>query len=250
MLSSIKSKIDNLDNIVKLIDWFPTKIGTALVFELVDISLHDYLSNINEPIPLADFRAIIKQVYEHSTVRCEAKHCKLCQLQTFLLTFVLSDGHRNWWAEREWGDPRWSPPPEHNDGESPNTNLHIQADRLRWGLSYIRSHTRHAFATTTYCVRWIICIITLVWVSSWPVLSLFYVLPFPLICGPWAVWCLRWSTAMHCSKEPVSETVSHQDILSLTCISSVVVFIQLVLQFPSHMYNSGYPRGLKNLKKS
>ncbi|XP_030277895.1 uncharacterized protein LOC115584549 isoform X2 [Sparus aurata] len=62
MLRRIKSKIDKHDNIIEFIDSFPTRFGTALVFEQLDIDLHEYLANLDERLPLADIRSITKQI--------------------------------------------------------------------------------------------------------------------------------------------------------------------------------------------
>ncbi|XP_030278368.1 ERI1 exoribonuclease 2 isoform X3 [Sparus aurata] len=60
-----KIKRNNLDkhNIVKYIDCFKTCFGRALVFELLDISLYDYIKKTNAaPMLLSDIRTIIQQM--------------------------------------------------------------------------------------------------------------------------------------------------------------------------------------------
>ncbi|XP_030278736.1 homeodomain-interacting protein kinase 2-like isoform X3 [Sparus aurata] len=60
-----KIKRNNLDkhNIVKYIDCFKTSFGRALVFELLDISLYDYMEMTNPaPMLLSDIRTIIQQM--------------------------------------------------------------------------------------------------------------------------------------------------------------------------------------------
>ena len=63
MLKKIKGLKLDKHNIVKFIDCFPTTLGKAIVFELLDISLYDYMEKRNDaPMLLSDIRTIIQQV--------------------------------------------------------------------------------------------------------------------------------------------------------------------------------------------
>ncbi|XP_036945387.1 homeodomain-interacting protein kinase 1-like [Acanthopagrus latus] len=63
MLKKIKGLKLDKHNIVKFIDCFPTTLGKAIVFELLDISLYDYMEKRNDaPMLLSDIRTIIQQM--------------------------------------------------------------------------------------------------------------------------------------------------------------------------------------------
>ncbi|KAL7387972.1 hypothetical protein ABVT39_004673 [Epinephelus coioides] len=62
MKKLMRLKLDQ-HNIVKFFDWFDTSYGRALVFEMLDISLEDYIRQTNcAPMRLSDIRAIIQQL--------------------------------------------------------------------------------------------------------------------------------------------------------------------------------------------
>ncbi|XP_030262611.1 homeodomain-interacting protein kinase 1-like isoform X2 [Sparus aurata] len=63
MLKKIKGLKLDKHNIVKFIDCFQTTLGKAIVFEPLDISLHDYMKKRNNaPLLLSDIRTIVQQM--------------------------------------------------------------------------------------------------------------------------------------------------------------------------------------------
>ena len=83
----------NLDkhNIVELIDYFQTKHGKAIVFEVLDISLGDYLEMTSfAPMLLSDIRSVIQQVQTPSAP--SGGSTVTFRLWYILTDLVLSDG--------------------------------------------------------------------------------------------------------------------------------------------------------------
>ena len=74
MLKKIKGLKLDKHNIVKFIDCFQTTLGKAIVFEPLDISLHDYMKKRNNaPMLLSDIRTIVQQVWaQHHQMESKA----------------------------------------------------------------------------------------------------------------------------------------------------------------------------------
>lgn len=63
---------NNLDesNIIKFEDSVCEKSRTSLIFEILDISLQDYLVDLRRPMKLEDVRTVIQQVLHQLQSKC------------------------------------------------------------------------------------------------------------------------------------------------------------------------------------